>query len=143
VGSTPAAAVRGHRSRGRRRHSGYGEARRLAVGESASGGCGAVDWRVERSQSSDLGLGFVRGAGCLALIWQGEGREAKAPLVAGPLAGRAGAAAGPTSGRLLITVPGRASPRACATAQAWPVAACRASPGPETLVPGRTRVGSN
>ena len=47
----------------------YGEARRLAVGESASGGYGAVDWRVERSQSSDLGLGFVRGAGCLALIW--------------------------------------------------------------------------
>ena len=140
MGSTPAAAVQGHQSRGRRRHSGYGEARRLAVGESASGGCGAVDWRVERSQSSDLGLGFVRGAGCLALIWQGE---AKASLAAGPLAGHVGAAAGPTSGRLLITVPGRASPRACAMAQARPVAACRASPGPETLVPGQTRVGPN
>ena len=119
----------------------YGEARVRAAATAQWTG----EWRAgeERSQSSDLGLGFVRGAGCLALIWQGEGREAKAPLVAGPLAGRAGAAAGPTSGRLLITVPGRASPRACATAQARPVAACRASPGPETLVPSRTRVGSN
>ena len=95
---------------------------------------------MERSQSSDLGLGFVRGAGCLTLIWQGE---AKALLASGPLASHAGAAAGPTSGRLLITVPGRASPRACAMAQARPVAACRASPGLETLVPGWTRVGPN
>ena len=98
MGSTPAVAVRGHRSRGRRRHSGYGEARRLAVGESASGGYGAVDWRVERSQSSDLGLGFVRGAGAGCLPASrlygraaGGGQEAKAPLAAGPLAGCAGA----------------------------------------------------
>jgi len=122
----------------------YGEARVRAAAAAQWTG----EWRAgeERSQSSDLGLGFVRGAGCLpASRLYGRGRPGGQSAVG---LGRWAASRPRGSrellpGRQLITVPGRASPRACATAQARPVAACRASPGPETLVPGRTRVGSN
>ena len=74
----------------------YGEARVRAAAAAQWTG----EWRAgeERSQSSDLGLGFVRGAGCLPASRlygraAGGGQEAKAPLAlaAGPLAGRAGA----------------------------------------------------
>ena len=95
----------------------YGEARVRAAAAAQWTG----EWRAgeERSQSSDLGLGFVRGAGAGCLPASrlygraaGGGQEAKAPLAlaAGPLAGRAGA-------------------ESCCRADLGPTAYYRAGPG--------------